>query len=108
MGWEGRAPRDPRQDVRWLISGAARLIVYAFRRAISDRKSFACLSSFLRGTLDQKAEDENDDEDENDWGGRKQEKPHSKNHLFTYSLLICYRPSMEPLFDYVGRSCSTR
>jgi hypothetical protein len=100
MGWEGRAPRDPRQDVRWLISGAARLIVYAFRRAISDRKSFACLSSFLRGTLDQKAEDENDDEDENDWGGRKQEKPHSKNHLFTYSLLICYRFSMESLFDY--------
>jgi hypothetical protein len=25
-------PRDPRQDVRWLISGAAPLIVYAFRR----------------------------------------------------------------------------
>jgi hypothetical protein len=50
--------------------------------------------------LDQKAEDENDDEDENDWGGRKQEKPHSRNHLFTYSLLICYRFSMESLFDY--------
>ncbi len=25
-------PRDPRQDVRWLSSGAAPLIVYAFRR----------------------------------------------------------------------------
>src|SRR3984893_16532470 len=25
-------PCDPRQDVRWLISGAAPLIVYAFRR----------------------------------------------------------------------------
>jgi hypothetical protein len=25
-------PRDPRQDVRWLISGAAPFIVYAFRR----------------------------------------------------------------------------
>jgi hypothetical protein len=25
-------PHDPRQDVRWLSSGAAPLIVYAFRR----------------------------------------------------------------------------
>src|ERR1700732_1882268 len=25
-------PRDPRQDVRWLSSGAAPLIVFAFRR----------------------------------------------------------------------------
>ena len=30
----------------------------------------------------------------------KQEKPHSKNHLITYILLICDRLAMEPLFDY--------
>ena len=62
-------------------------------------KSFACACSFSRGTpgSNQKAEDENDDEDEDDWG-RKQEKPYSKNLLVTYSVLICYRVLMEPLF----------
>ena len=29
---EDALPPDPRQDVRWLTSGAAPLIVYAFRR----------------------------------------------------------------------------
>jgi four helix bundle protein len=47
---------------------------------------------------------ENEDEDEG--RGRlgkeasKQARPHSKNHLLTYSLLICYIFLLEPLFDH--------
>ena len=56
---------------------------------------------FRYSDAEPKAEDENDDEDEDDWGRKEaSSESHTAKSPIYYNLLICYISSMEPLFDY--------